>query len=954
MHRPLHFTALRTALRTMLALLVMFISTLAHAAVHKSPNDNRDYQGFTLDNKLRVLVISDPGTPKAAASLDVAVGSGANPKERAGLAHFLEHMLFLGTEKYPQAGDYQSFISSGGGSHNAYTAYENTNYFFDIRADLLGDALDRFSQFFISPLFTEAYVDRERNAVYSEYQSKLRDDGRRIFEATKQTVNPEHSFSRFFVGSLKTLADRPGSNVRDDLVSFYNQYYSANLMTLVVLGPQPVEELKQMVEARFNTIPNSDAKAFVDTAPLITDGSLPAKLAIRSVKDLRTLNLTFPVAPVREHWRSKPLHYIASQLGYEGKGSLLADLKARGWANGLGAYTSTNMEHDAALSVEMTLTPEGMKHQSEITQLFFRAVQLLKQDGVKEALFTEERQQLATRFEFAEKQEPIHYVGQLARAMQQRPLENIIDAPYRLEAFKPQLIQSYLSQLTPDNMLITVASNDQQTDRKGPNFKVDYSLQPLADSNIARLTAQAPDNSLAVRNANPFIATDLSIKPLRDNVDKPEIILRREGVTLWHQQDSDFSTPKANFFFTILSEQSNSTPRNSVMTALYTRMVQDQLNETLYDASMAGLNTRIYPHMRGISVRISGYNDKQALLLKDVVGTLSKPELDLKRFEVIKTSYSKQLANSRKDKPFNQTIGEIMQLLLPQWDTAQREAALAEVTLADLKAFVPVLLKDTELRALAHGNLLQEDAVALTLTVEKQLFSEHGHKRLASTPVVQLPEDRRLVQTLNVDHNDSAISVYFQGSDSELNTRAQYALLSEMIASPFYTRLRTEQQLGYVVFQTLLPLRKAPGLAFVVQSPVADPIMLESRIDSFLQQMGGDLETMNDADLARFKQSLVSRILKQENSLAERSNRYWSQIDNGNTDFDSRKELAEAVNQLQLSDLVKCYEGMSSRRLTVRSFGQKHLLTADNGEVAKKCDVEINALKENNEFMPGA
>ncbi|MCV6588980.1 MAG: insulinase family protein [Marinobacterium sp.] len=950
MHLSLHLKRLRT----LFAFILMSLGSLVHASVHKSPNDHRDYQGFTLDNKLRVLVISDPNTQKAAASLDVGTGSGANPEDRAGLAHFLEHMLFLGTEKYPQAGEYKAFISSGGGTHNAYTAYENTNYFFDIRADLLGGALDRFSQFFISPLFTEEYVDRERHAVYSEYQSKLRDDSRRIFEATKQTTNPAHSFSRFFVGSLKTLADRPDSKVRDDLLAFYERYYSANLMTLVVLGKEPVDELRKMVEARFAAIPNTHAEPFVNNVPLMQPDSLPARLSVRSIKDIRTLSLTFPVDAVREHWRSKPLRYIASQLGYEGKGSLLADLKARGWANGLGAYTSTDMENEAALSVEVSLTPEGMNHQQEITQLFFHTVELLKKEGIDKSLYDEERQQMATRFQFAEKQEPIHYVGQLARAMQKYPLENVVDAPYLFEQFDPALIRSYLNQLSADNMLVTVVSKDQQTDRKGPNFKVDYRLEKLRNGDVAAATETAPQNELAVRDANPFIAADLSLKPLRDQAEKPEVILRKEGVTLWHLQDSEFRTPKADLFFTILSNPANITPQNSVLTSLYSRMVQDQLNETLYDAAMAGLSTRIYPHMRGISVRISGYNDKQTLLLEQVVSALSKPHFNPERFEIIKTQYARQLANSRRDKPFNQTIGEIMQLLLPQWSLAQREQALADVTLQDLNNFVPVLLKETELRVLAHGNLLQENAVKLTQVIENGLFAEHGHKRLASTQVLQLPEDSRLVQTLNVDHNDSAISVYFQGSDSELKTRAQYALLSEMIASPFYTRLRTEQQLGYVVFQTLLPLRRAPGLAFVVQSPVANPVELESRIDSFLEQMRADIASMDETTLERFKKSLVSRLLKPENGLTERSNRYWTQIDTGDANFDGREALADAVNALQLSDLLDCYTQLPERRLTVRSFGQKHLQTASAADIALKCDTEINALKQNKAFMPGA
>ncbi|MDB9953154.1 insulinase family protein [Porticoccaceae bacterium] len=145
----------------------------------KSANDERQYRHITLDNKLDVLLISDPSTDKAAASLDVHIGSYQNPAGREGLAHFLEHMLFLGTKDYPNPGDYQTFISEHGGSHNAGTGLENTTYFFDIDASYLSQALDRFSPFFSSPNFDAKYVDRERNAVESEYRLKIKDDSRR-------------------------------------------------------------------------------------------------------------------------------------------------------------------------------------------------------------------------------------------------------------------------------------------------------------------------------------------------------------------------------------------------------------------------------------------------------------------------------------------------------------------------------------------------------------------------------------------------------------------------------------------------------------------------------------------------------------------------------------------------------------------------------------------------------
>ena len=73
------------------------------------------------------------------------------------------------------------------------------------------------------------------------------------------------------------------------------------------------------------------------------------------------------------------------------------------------------------------------------------------------------------------------------------------------------------------------------------------------------------------------------------------------------------------------------------------------------------------------------------------------------------------------------------------------------------------------------------------------------------------------------------------------------------MSSPFYSQLRTEKQLGYVVFETPLPLRKAPGLAFVVQSPVADPLTLETHISSFMDEMGEQMLSMTDAQLEKYK-----------------------------------------------------------------------------------------------------
>ena len=94
----------------------------SHPLLDISASDDRLYRIITLPaNKLQCLLISDKTTEKAAAAMDVRVGHLSDPDNVPGLAHFLEHMLFMGTSKYPKENEYDAFLSKNGGSDNAYT-----------------------------------------------------------------------------------------------------------------------------------------------------------------------------------------------------------------------------------------------------------------------------------------------------------------------------------------------------------------------------------------------------------------------------------------------------------------------------------------------------------------------------------------------------------------------------------------------------------------------------------------------------------------------------------------------------------------------------------------------------------------------------------------------------------------------------------------------------------------
>ena len=424
--------------------------------VIKSENDKRSYRYLVLDNGMRVLLISDPATEKSAAALDVHVGVNQNPADRAGLAHFLEHMLFLGTKKYPLAGEYQEFISQHGGSFNAYTAAENTNYFFDINNEHLDPALDRFAQFFIAPLFNADYVERERNAVHSEYLAKLKDDGRREWDVYRELMNPQHPSAKFSVGNLETLADRENSRVRNEMIAFYQQYYSAHLMNLVVLGKDSLDKLESGVRTRFGAVPKRDVTISSHYPALFEQQRLPASVGIKPEKELRQLTFNFPIPNPEQFYEKKPFAYIANLLAHEAEGSLLSLLKRLGWADAIYVGVGLKSRKDAVFQLSIQLTPQGVRARDQIVSLVFHSIEQLQKRGMSSWRYNELQQIGDLNFRFQEKNAPIQTVSALADAMKIYTPRDILRGDFLYSVYDERLIRKSLSYLSDDNLMLVL------------------------------------------------------------------------------------------------------------------------------------------------------------------------------------------------------------------------------------------------------------------------------------------------------------------------------------------------------------------------------------------------------------------------------------------------------------------------------------------------------------------
>mgnify|MGYP000648583723 FL=1 len=872
----------------------------------KSPNDNYTYRLLTLDNSLEVLLISDPDAPKAAAALDILVGSGDNPPGRAGLAHFLEHMLFLGTEKYPDATEYGRFITEHGGSRNAYTSFENTNYFFDVNSADLPVALDRFAQFFIAPRFDAQYVEREKNAVEAEYQMGLKSDSRRELDVLQEVFNQDHPYSQFSVGALDTLADRPESEIRDDLIQFYNKYYSANVMRLVVLGSQSLDELEALTAPLFSQIPNRFLERDTIVEPLFELGSLPLFVQLQPLATQRQLSVSFPLPDYRAQYHVKPEVYLGNLIGHEGKGSLLSALKQDGLAEGLSAGQGLAWRGGALFSVNISLTEKGAADPDRVLQLLFAYADMLREEGPQDWLYVEQARLADLSFRFREQASPMRYVSAVASGMQYYAPQDILRGPYMMTGYDEAILAELLQQFRPDNALVTFSDQAVAGDQVSEYYQVPYSEQAFDVRRVANPEGDRRADTLHLPAPNEFIAEDVSLVELPTDIPEvPQLALQSGRQKIWFMPDEQFRVPRGFTYINFRSPEVGQSAEQTARGALYTALLTDQVNEFAYPAQLAGMSFNFYRNAQGIGLRVGGYSDKQALLLKRLLGSIVEPNFSQRRFSDIRSDMIRSLKNAIAQRPSRQVVNDLNEsLLYGRWGEKALISALQATDLSQLDGYIAQFWRSASAEGLIYGNYESGEVTQLS-SMLRDIISSDPAPALPKRRVLRLAAGESAQYAVDVPHDDSVVAWYLQGEGDSVYDRAVTALTAQIMSSGFFQELRTEQQLGYVVGASSFSQLEVPGLLMLVQSPVADANAVAVAMNTFMLNVEPQLD---EAQFERHKVSLVSDILRPDKNLAERGEYFWQAIARQEDGFDGRQMLATAVEAITLDNWKVYYE----------------------------------------------
>lgn len=883
------------------------------ANVIKSDRDSRQYRYVTLNNSLKVLLVNDPKAEKTAVALNIKVGSHQDPKERPGLAHFLEHMLFLSSEKYPNVNEYQEFIAAHKGSLRSATAEENTQYVFDIENTYLESALDRFAQFFIAPSFDTNYVEREKNLVHAEYLASLHNKQRREWDVYRSLFNPEHPAAHFSAGSVETLADGENNSVHDDVLSFYLKYYSANLMTLVVVSNHTLESLQALTEARFSRVVNHN-KIVADTYPnLFAEGGLPSSVHIKAEDSSRQLTFIFPVASFTTAYQAKPWDYLAHLLNSEASGSLLPLLKNLGWAESLTAGRLSFNRKNGLFQISITLTKEGVRAKEQISSAVFHSLKMMASKGVASWRFDELKQMAELEFRFPKKMLPIETATELAQAMHDHPAQDVLSGKYTYTDFDEDLIQQALSYLRKDNVVIVFSAPEVSATAMTDAYQVPYHYV-AGISEILELKS-AYHQKLFLPERNMFMPKNIAVKApsmlaSQDNSKSkniPILLMNNEKFQLWFLQDQYFHSPKAELNFRLRLPLLNGSLENAARTQLFVALVLDQLNENVYPAGFAGLTFSVTANPQGFDINVAGYTDKQSLLVHKIVSTIEQASFTQSRFAKAKEGLLRGWINEDNTLGYSALLNKISRLhYIPYFLPNEYAEALQQTSFEAFEAFSSELLRGAHVEAFFYGNLYAQDAIKLASLVEHQLLQKPSHRLplLAKVFRSENLNNKSWLYSYPSSLNEHVAALYVQSPSPSVEDSARMLLLNQMLQPIFYNKLHAEKQIGRVVTLVLLPIKNLESSVFIVQSADVGSEHIIAEIDKVLVDAAADLPK----SFLLQKNTLLAQLREAPQSMQEQSKIHWQSILLNDKLFLRQQALLDAVNKVTLESLIAYYE----------------------------------------------
>ncbi|WP_417786852.1 pyrroloquinoline quinone biosynthesis protein PqqF [Stutzerimonas xanthomarina] len=822
--------------------------------MHSSADPLQRPQQSIYSNGLRVRLLPLLGSSQAAALVRVHAGSHDAPSTYPGLAHFLEHLLFLGSRNYSAVEGLMPFVQGCGGQLNASTRERHTDFFFQLPAGQLEEGLHRLLDMLAHPLLAPDAQLREREVLQAEYLARAQDAETLCDAALGRAANPDHPFAGFHAGNRGTLPVEDAA-FQQALLGYHRRFYHAGQIELLLAGPQHESVLQRLAEGMDAELASRPAVPR-QARPLRFHADAWFRLQLSNAQP--RLQLAFALDQLPE--QAVPgLDYLCAWLASEAPGGLAQRLRETGLCQSVKLRTPYWYAGQGVAVIELSLTQRGLDARAVVIDAVLDWMRFFSGDERWQPC-REEYQRIRQRN--LQNAEPLarlrHWIEPQAWGLDSD------------EAAIQQALVSLTAQMLGSTPLVLTADKSHCEPIETSGFPLRLRTEPPQRTTPADWHWQQP-------------ATNPWLKPntIRHEAAPIPPALRRQG-------PEDMSGQGALFLRWQLA-------RCQPSTAMW-HTVAHALQPAVWAAQQAGVMLRFENFGSAWCLRLEGFAEAIPAILSDIVPVLTVPPA---------AAFTKGNSLAERDAALSHDEMLIRQLL------NQLPRLLAGSAAADAQ---PADADPASLSRLWQSAQWQGQAIGFAPSLNGALSD--ATRALPGTPAVR-PVARSKHAALKRWHDLSGSSVTVETAlllfcplpDHTSKCEASWRLLARVTEADFFRRLRSELQLGYAVFSRFCQFGEHAGVLFAVQSPSASAEEILEHVERFLCDSAAKLANQSEDVIERAARQAADQHVASKADFRAQAEQAWQCLQAGH-ELDRPAEVADAMRMLQRHDLAAALESL--------------------------------------------
>ncbi|KAH8739557.1 insulinase like protease [Cryptosporidium ryanae] len=902
-------------------------------------SDNRKFKHVILKNGLELLLIEDVNVEKSAYSVGVKAGSFNDPDNVFGLFHLIEHMLFLGTEKYPEPENYDEFMSQHGGSNNAFTSEERTIYFNEIGEEYLENGLKRFSRFFIDPIFDEKMIFKEINSVNSEHLKNIPNEFDRLWYTLKSYCYPP--FSQFTTGNIDTLVKIPESkrvSLPTLLKKMYEKYYCGENMFFVQLSKRSIDEQEKLVKKYFLDISkNNDGKCkrnepkASSNQKLIKDEVLGKIVIVDPLNNKKQLWFVWNFSTLLNPLSKQPLELLSYILNSKKKNTLYWYLQQ----NDLILNTNTIYESYSfgiIFIYQVELSNKGSSKKFEVIDTLFKYINKLKVSNKIMEVYSRVKEiserEFIIRSEIRD-QSPMYVVSDICSKIVKYGAHNALSAEMLIEETDELLLRTILNTMTPQNTFFI--AEDNISGKFSLTFRDEYygvvhTLNSIpSDTLIKWKSARFPtkvENSIVIPIPKKCSPLNLRIVEEVNNFSLPELLNSNYAKIWWHKP----ITKNHRIEIKILLKyprRYNKGVETQIWGETIVYLINLLMESEVEELNECGISVYLGWEGDGILIDIGtfGYSEDIEKLLNIVIGPIFRRinEIECESLKKIFKEFSESKVGfheNGQETAYSQFLNLIKSLQLnasfTEWELRQylnkgilkqndnyfkhRSSIasfisyLSSVIKSDTSNKICEMLNNWSYKILhrqsvisyVQGNITKSKTLKI---IEGFIMSGNieplSEKYSMKKKVYKIKNsiDITLFNPNSEDSNNTVIMLY-QFGPSTFEEIIHLMVLQPLIQGYLYENLRTKTQIGYIVLANIISICKIKSLVIGVEGNLNYSVEdIEKYIYNTLREFSLErLIKMKGVVFESIKTSLIEEINSIENSFTLSFYHYWDEI----------------------------------------------------------------------------